>query len=99
MGDCFVKNGTLGKIGCVGVKADIFFSVGHVYFSGLEHPLHGLSQATRICESSSLIARNMRKPSLTWRHIKCGRPSTLRNESTFVFREQEQRRSSVSMKR
>ena len=81
---CFIKNGTLRKMGCVGVKATNVFSVGYVQFSSLEHPLHGLSRATRMCEASSVIARNIRKPSLAWRHTKCGEPSTLWKESTFV---------------
>ena len=61
------------KLGFVAVQVSRIFSVGHVYFFGLDCLLHGLAQAIRISKVSSLIVKSTRLLSRTHERIKRGK--------------------------
>ena len=85
------------KLGFVAMRVSMIFSVGHVYFFGLDSLLLELAQAIRIRKVSSLIVKSMRLLSRTRERIKSGKPSihlSLRG-LTCYFREREGRRSSI----
>ena len=63
------------KLGFVAVQVSRIFSVGHVYFFGLDPLLHGLAQAIRIRKVPSLIVKSTRLLSRTRERKKRGKPS------------------------
>ena len=63
------------KLGFVAVRVSRIFSVGHVYFFGLDSLLHGLAQAIRIRKVSSLIVKSTRLLSRARERIKRGKSS------------------------